>query len=51
MKSLFTDAERQAMRLELMYPSKVTHKFEDSIDYRNIERFGTNADGSKFRKG
>lgn len=49
--SLFTDAERRAMRLELMYPSKVTHTFADSIDYRSRERYGTNANGTKYRKG
>jgi len=49
--SLFTNAEREAMRLALKYPSKVTHTFADSIDYRNRERFGTNANGTKYRKG
>lgn len=49
--SLFTDAERRAMALELKYPSKVTHTFADSIDYRSRERYGTNANGTKYRKG
>jgi hypothetical protein len=50
MSTLFTDAERKAMRLELRHPSKVTHTFNDSVDFRNRERFGTNANGTKYRK-
>jgi hypothetical protein len=51
MKSMFTDAERAAALEAKRYPSKVTHRFNDSIDYRNRERFGTNANGTKYRKG
>jgi hypothetical protein len=47
MQSLFTDAERAAMRDELTY-SKPTHGFHDSIDYTNSNRYGTNANGTKF---
>lgn len=51
MPSMFTDAERLAMREELRHPSKVTHTFADSIQYTDRERFGTNANGTKYRKG
>lgn len=47
MKSLFTDAERAAMLEELTY-SKPTHGFNDSIDYTNNQRYGTNANGTKY---
>ena len=49
MKTLFTDAERRAMLEELTY-SRPTHGFNDSIDYTNRERYGTNANGTKYRK-
>lgn len=51
MKSMFTDAEREAMRLELKYGrhySAPTHSFHDSIDYTNNQRYGTNANGTKY---
>ena len=41
------------MRLELKYGrhySEPTHSFHDSIDYTNNERYGTNANGTKYRK-
>ena len=47
MPSLFTNAERQAMREALTY-SKPTHGFNDSIDYTNNSRYGTNANGTKY---
>ena len=47
-RTLFTDAERAAMREALTY-SKPTHGFNDSIDYTNSNRYGTNANGSKFK--
>ena len=34
---------------ELTY-SRPTHGFNDSIDYTNRERYGTNANGTKYRK-
>lgn len=46
-RTLFTDAERAAMREALTY-SKPTHGFNDSIDYTNSNRYGTNANGTKF---
>ena len=46
-RTLFTDAERAAMREELSY-SKPTHGFNDSIDYTNSTRYGTNANGTKY---
>jgi hypothetical protein len=49
MKSLFTDAERAEMREQLRHPSKVTHTFTDSIDYTNSNRYGTNANGTKYQ--
>lgn len=49
MKTLFTDAERQAMRDALKY-SKPTHGFNDSIDFKNSNRYGTNANGTKYTK-
>lgn len=49
MNSLFTDAERAAM-LEQMTYSKPTHGFTDSIDYTNSNRYGSNANGSKYSK-
>ena len=49
MNTLFTDAERAAMREELRY-SKPTHGFHDSIDYTNVNRYGTNANGTKYAK-
>ena len=49
MKTMFTDAERAAMRAELRNPSKVTHTFNDSIDYTNSNRYGTNANGTKYQ--
>jgi len=48
MKSLFTDSERKAMRDALKY-SKPTHGFSDSIDFTNSNRYGTNANGTKFK--
>lgn len=47
--SLFTDLERAEMLEQLTY-SKATHSFNDSIDYTNSNRYGTNADGSKYSK-
>jgi hypothetical protein len=35
------------MRDELTY-SRPTHGFNDSIDYTNRSRYGTNANGSKY---
>jgi len=49
MKSLFTNAERAALTEERTY-SKSTHGFNDSIDYTNRNRYGTNANGSKYAK-
>ena len=49
MNSLFTTEERNAMRDALTY-SKPTHGFNDSIDYTNRNRYGTNAKGSKYAK-
>jgi len=49
MTSLFTDSERQAMREALNY-SKPTHGFNDSIDFTNSNRYGTNANGTKYSK-
>jgi len=49
MNSLFTDSERKAMRDALKY-SKPTHGFNDSIDYTNSNRYGTNANGTKYSK-
>lgn len=46
-RTLFTDAERAAMREELTY-SRPTHGFNDSIDYTNNQRYGTNANGTKY---
>lgn len=28
----------------------ITHTFEDSINYDHCERYGTNANGTKFKK-
>ena len=47
MKSLFTDAERAAMH-EALNNSRPTHGFNDSIDYTNSNRYGTNANGTKY---
>ena len=47
-RTLFTDAERAAMREELNY-SKPTHGFNDYIDYTNNQRYGTNANGTKYQ--
>jgi len=47
MRTLFTDAERAAMREALTY-SRPTHGFNDSVDYTNSTRYGTNANGTKF---
>jgi len=49
MNSLFTNAERQEMREALTY-SKPTHGFTDAIDYTNSNRYGTNANGTKYAK-
>ncbi len=49
MNSLFTDAERKAMREAMTY-SQPTHGFSDSIDYTNSNRYGTNANGTKYSK-
>lgn len=49
MKSLFTNAERAAL-IEARKYSKPTHGFNDSIDYTNRNRYGTNANGSKYAK-
>jgi len=48
MSTLFTDAERRSM-LEALNYSKPTHGFADSIDYTNSNRYGTNANGTKFQ--
>ena len=48
MRTLFTDAERAEM-LEAKQYSKPTHKFTDSIDYTNNNRYGTNANGTKYQ--
>ena len=49
MRTLFTDAERQAMSEALAY-SKPTHGFNESIDFKNSNRYGTNANGTKYQK-
>ncbi len=49
MSTLFTDAERRAM-LEALTYSQPTHGFTDSIDYTNSNRYGTNANGTKYTK-
>ena len=49
MNTLFTDAERAALLESKRYPSKVTHRFNDSIDYTNSNRYGTNANGTKYQ--
>lgn len=49
MNSMFTNEERSAMRDALTY-SKPTHGFNDSIDYTNRNRYGSNANGSKYAK-
>ena len=49
MNTLFTNAERAAM-LEALTYSKPTHGFADSIDYTNTNRYGTNANGTKYSK-
>jgi len=36
------------MREALNY-SRPTHGFNDSIDYTNRNRYGTNADGTKYK--
>ena len=46
-RTLFTDAERAAMREELTY-SRPTHGFNDAIDYTSNQRYGTNANGTKY---
>lgn len=48
MKTLFTNEERAAIRYALNY-SKPTHGFHDSIDYTNSNRYGTNANGTKYQ--
>jgi len=35
--------------LEALNYSKPTHGFADSIDYTNSNRYGTNANGTKFQ--
>lgn len=49
MNSLFTNDERRAM-LEALTYSKPTHGFNDSIDFHNPNRYGTNANGTKYSK-
>lgn len=48
--SLFTDAERASLIESKKYPSKISHTFADSISWDSRERFGTNANGTKFKK-
>ena len=48
-KSLFTPEERAAMREELTY-SRPTHGREDYINYNSREYYGTNANGTKYKK-
>jgi len=48
MTSLFTNADRAA--LIASKGTQATHSFHDSIDYVNSNRYGTNANGSKYKK-
>lgn len=49
MKTLFTNEERKKMREEMNY-SRPTHFFEDSVNWNHTEKFGTNANGTRYKK-
>lgn len=49
MRTLFTNEQRKQMREELNY-SKPTHSFDDAICWNHEEKYGTNTNGTKFRK-
>lgn len=48
-KSLFTPAERASMREELTF-SRPTHGREEYLDFDSREHYGTNANGTKYKK-
>lgn len=48
---MHTRKELDAFKKQREYERlNVTHTFEDSIDYNGVERYGTNANGTKFKK-